>query len=397
MRMPAHPLKPDAIPVTTDAPHSEAVGPRTRGFRGLRYVSPTEAQLDLGIDGGDHDAYRDETARLRDQDPYNIRHLAWPSSPMVAIARRRTWEVEHVLCRDPESTYLIEYSVGSHRVRGVLVEVDVSSSATVLGIIPHEDVDLERAKAMRGHVHVGRADIEPVLLVQDMTARARSLITILMRESNRVSVTVGKSRTVEVRRVEDSVATDLHAEFSRRIALIADGHHRYAAHAHVGHVLAMITDVKHMPLRLSAIHRLVRSLSLKELVAENGPVRYRPMPAVPAGGIDMALSLCRDDEFLVTDGENWVRGRLEDGLSADVVAMHTQFGPLVEARGLSWEYRHVAEDARVWAHVNGGTAFMLHPPQVAGVLKQVSGGARLPEKATSFWPKPELAMVIRVF
>ena len=153
----------------------EGLGPLTRGFAGYRYIKPSISQVLLGVSNGHTSSSQNPLSFFCSNDKTNVRLLGWPEDPTGSAARLSQWETEGVMHRDPESIYVMEYSVNGVTVCGILVEVDLSKGAGSR-IVPHEHTDSTRTMGMREHFSMARVDIEPILLVQHMTSIARTLI-----------------------------------------------------------------------------------------------------------------------------------------------------------------------------------------------------------------------------
>ena len=44
-----------------------------------------------------------------------------------------------------------------------------------------------------------------------------------------------------------------------------------------------------------------------------------------------------------------------------------------------------------------GVVILLPSPELSSIYEYISQGKLLPEKATSFWPKPPVSMVVRTY
>lgn len=374
----------------------EGLGPLTRGFAGYRYIKPSISQVLLGVSNGHTSSSQNPLSFFCSNDKTNVRLLGWPEDPTGSAARLSQWETEGVMHRDPESIYVMEYSVNGVTVCGILVEVDLSKGAGSR-IVPHEHTDSTRTMGMREHFSMARVDIEPILLVQHMTSIARTLIDTIKMTAATSIVTRPPDFMCRIWRVTDpDLASKLHIELGKCQTLVADGHHRLASHSSIGHVLAMITDINRNSLRLGAIHRIIHNTSLREVESRTAGVTFREIDP-PYGDAEGVLENCNPHQLLVTDGTSWRIASLNRGCSLDISALHFAIAPISEETSRQWSYSHAIPEAICIAKRKQGVAFLLHPPSLPLVLKYAATGQLLPEKATSFWPKPLASMVVRTF
>jgi uncharacterized protein (DUF1015 family) len=99
---------------------------------------------------------------------------------------------------------------------------------------------------------------------------------------------------------------------------------------------------------------------------------------------------------VATDGRGWATIRLAtdgDRLTAEVVQddvlASLAHGPA------SLEYAHSVDDALRAVARRRGVALLMPAPEFADVLRVARSGRLLPEKATSFQPKPSVGVLIR--
>ena len=222
------------------------------------------------------------------------------------------------------------------------------------------------------------------------------------------------------------------ADLAARQALIADGHHRYAAyldlqarrHAAGGgagpwdYGLAFLVDAAAYPPRIGAIHRVVPGLEparAAEMAKSAFSVR-----AVP-GGPDAALRALADagdegpafvlagggEHYLLTDPDAVA---LADAMPPERSPRWRGLGPSVMRElliGSAWKLQdaepdvlvvHDAASAAVAAADQvRGTAVLCNPVTAEDVSAVAAGGERVPRKSTSFGPKPRTGFVIRTF
>jgi hypothetical protein len=217
---------------------------------------------------------------------------------------------------------------------------------------------------------------------------------------------------------EQAVIAD---DLAARSALIADGHHRYAAYLELqarkraagcgagpwDYGLAFLVDSAAYPPRIGAIHRAI-------------PSRAFDVQQV-SGDLDGALRTLadagqHDPAFLLTDGaEHYlVTSPRPDRLAAAMPAGHSARWRGLAASvlrelliGDAWGLRDEEPDVVVVpgdaaaavqaARQAGGTAVICNPVSAADVRAVAANGERMPRKSTSFGPKPRTGIVLRTF
>jgi uncharacterized protein (DUF1015 family) len=182
--------------------------------------------------------------------------------------------------------------------------------------------------------------------------------------------------------------------------LIADGHHRFAAYLRMQEArpgtpadrgLAMLVDQDDTPLFLGAIHRTLTGPTLDELAeaaaaAGAGVVRHDRA---------RALSALDSTHLVLTDGERWHTvspGNLDQ--QAAVSWLHDQVLTRLPCTVSRIAYHHAVDDALA-AAAGTSPAVLLPSPDFEQVRTLVESGGLLPEKATSFQPKPALGVLMR--
>jgi uncharacterized protein (DUF1015 family) len=182
--------------------------------------------------------------------------------------------------------------------------------------------------------------------------------------------------------------------------LLADGHHRYAAYLrlqqeHPGTAwdagLAMLVDQDDTPLFLGAIHRTLPGSSLADLVttarAAGADVTERPR--------DRAVAALDSTHLVLTDGATWhtvTPGGLDE--VAAVSWLHDSVLSRLPRPVSRVEHHHRVEDALAATSATA-PAVLLPSPDFDQVRALVEAGGLLPEKATSFQPKPSLGVLMR--
>ncbi|MGN6244111.1 MAG: DUF1015 family protein [Motilibacteraceae bacterium] len=482
---------PPLLDVTPQTP-----GLDVRPFRGLRYdpavVPDVAAATSPPYDVVDVDGVR----RLEDLEPHNVVRLILPREESCgpegryahAAATLGQWLRDGVLVQDDPGFYVYEESAEGQPadgpvpdgqvIRGLVAAVGLSGASTG-AVLPHEEVMPGPVADRQALMRATGAQLEPILLVHDgdQAAGARidevldsvvagpALLDVRTSEGRRLRlwhVPAGaqdSGRTSTVTNTETSTQTSsqddpadgataetLLASFARRRALIADGHHRWAAYqalarelgrAPVGGSpvdlrdgnrdagwddagwdagLALLVDASRYPLALGAIHRLVHGLTLSEalgaLAGLEGAVRVSRLPAGSVPALDGLAAAGQEHpalDLVAADGA----ARLElvdptaltgpdqpaawEGL--DAALLHGGLLPRWRAgdgRGLHpVTYCHDARAAVAAAQGGDGLAVLLNPVTVPQVLAVASAGATMPRKSTSFGPKPRTGLVLR--
>lgn len=336
-------------------------------------------------------------------DPASARALA---RPYRDVATRLTQWIE----RGRASTdtgpalYLHEYTSGGLTVRGLVGALRVSERAAGAGdraVWPHEAIHPEQAGELADRMSQMALNPAPILLVHHGPDALREVIGDIARATpdwRYLDRTGQRQRIWAIRDPELLDSIDALLATSR--CLIADGHHRYAAYLrlqeqHPGTAwdagLAMLVDQHDTPLFLGAIHRTLPGVSLEPLAG-----------AARAAGADVtehdrprALGALDSTHLVLTDGTTWYAVAPGDlARQAAVSWLHEQvFGRLADPLPRV-EYHHSVDDAL--AATSATTPAVLLPsPDFEQVRAIVESGGLLPEKATSFQPKPSLGVLMR--
>ena len=418
-------------------------------FRGIRYArdrvsgiaNVTSPPYDV-ISGGilDH---------LRAADPHNVVRLILPGedadSSQAAARLLREWLSAGVLIRDRRpALYLYEQSdsASSWRQRGIIALVRLGSPESA-GILPHEGVMPGPVAGRRELMKATRANLEPIFLIYDGeqasdgdTDNATDVIDHVAAErAPLVTITTEDGVTHRLWRLGDpGEQAAIAADLAGRRALIADGHHRYAAYLDLqadmrasgagagpwDYGLAFLVDSEQYPPRLGAIHRVLPGLS-PERAAELAKAAFT-VQELPAG-----LSLEQAQErltaagaegtaFLLAGGPGFrllthpdpvqVAASMPAGVSAawrSLDASVLQQLLLGRLWGIADSERDVLIDhdaanaVRAVSGDAGGTAVISNPVSFGSVVEIAANGERVPRKSTSFGPKPRTGLVLRTF
>ena len=422
-------------------------------FRGIRYArdrvsgiaNVTSPPYDV-INGGilDH---------LRAADPHNVVRLILPGedadASKAAASLLREWLSAGVLIRDRmASLYIYEQSgldgASPWLQRGIIGLVRLGSPESA-GILPHEGVMPGLVAGRRELMAATQANLEPIFLIYDgeqpgtaadsaTEEGATAIVDRVTRErAPLVSITTEDGVTHRLWRIGDSAEQPaISADLAGRRALIADGHHRYAAYldlqaemhaAGLGagpwdYGLAFLVDSAAYPPRLGAIHRVLPGLA-PDRAAELAKAAFT-VQDLPAGlSLDDALQRLaaagpEGPAFLLAGGPVFhllthpdpvqLAASMPTGASAPWQTLDASvMQQLLLGRlwGVTDSERdvlidHDAADA-VRAVFAGGTAVISNPASFEAVVRIAAHGERVPRKSTSFGPKPRTGLVLRTF
>ncbi|MCY7399895.1 MAG: DUF1015 domain-containing protein [Nocardioides sp.] len=336
-------------------------------------------------------------------DPASARALA---RPYRDVADRLTGWITQGWAREDSSPalYLHEYTVGGLTIRGLVGVLDVSRRAELLAdraVWPHEAIHLEQAGELADRMLQMKLNPAPILLVHHGDRELRELISSVGQGDPDWSYLDRAGQRQRIWAIRDR---DLLADIARHVAaarcLLADGHHRYAAYLrlqqeHPGSMwsagLAMLVDQLDTPLFLGPIHRTVSGADLDAMAA----AARSAGAAVRELGRARALGELDRNHLVLTDSTKWVSVRPHGLEGATLVAwLHETLLPGTASDTLSIAHHHSVEDALATASTLT-PAVLLPSPDFGQVRALVESGGLLPEKATSFQPKPSLGALMR--
>lgn len=336
-------------------------------------------------------------------DPASARALARPYRDVAA--RLTQWiEQGRATADAAPAVYLHEYTVAGLTVRGLVGALGVSQRAGTLAeraVWPHEAIHPEQAGELADRMLQMELNPAPILLVHHGDPELRDLISEVSRAEPDWRYL---DRTGQRQRIWAIRDPDLVARIGELLAgsrcLLADGHHRYAAYLrlqeeHPGTAwdagLAMLVDQDDTPLYLGAIHRTLAGSTLEAVVE-----------AARAAGADIAererhhaLGALDSTHLVLTDGMTWhtVSPHRLDHLAA-VSWLHERVLAQLPLPVQRIEYHH-SVDGALAATSATAPAVLLPSPDFDQVRALVESGGLLPEKATSFQPKPSLGVLMR--
>jgi uncharacterized protein (DUF1015 family) len=337
--------------------------------------------------------------------------------PYRAVPERLSkWQQQGHLQRDDSpALYLHEYTASGMTVRGLVGALDVSrrvEDGQEPAVWPHEAIHRGQARELASRMGQMGLNPAPILLVHRGTSELRSRIGhIAAQEPDLVFTDHARQRNrVWAIRAEDEIDA-INAALATSQALIADGHHRYAAYlrlqegqgpdapraasgeALTDSGLAMLVDQADTPLFLGAIHRVLTGVRMRHVrSALADPEDFRPLSRTEA------LDALGPSTIVVTNGRHWASIRLEAPHGADpsiaVEQVHREIIDRLQPRPRRVNYHHSVEDTL--DHLpSGAVAVLLPAPEFDQVRDLIRGGGLLPEKATSFQPKPSLGVLMR--
>lgn len=336
-------------------------------------------------------------------DPASARALA---RPYRDVAARLTQWIERGLAISDTAPalYLHEYTSGGLTVRGLVGALRVSTRAQTpeqRAVWPHEAIHPEQAAELADRMLQMELNPAPILLVHRGSQALRDVVSQVTRERpdwRYLDRTGQRQRIWAIR--DETVLARIGEHLAETQCLVADGHHRYAAYLRLQHEhpgtewdtgLAMLVDQRDTPLFLGAIHRTLSGLTLVDLVA-----------AARAAGAEVAEQTSQDaldtldsTHVILTDGQAWhTVGPLDLDRQAAVSWLHERVLTALRTTPTRVAYHHSVEDALAASSVTA-PAVLLPSPHFDQVRALVESGGLLPEKATSFQPKPSLGVLMR--
>lgn len=337
-------------------------------------------------------------------DPASARAFARPYKDVAARLTR--WERFGRISQDAEpALYLHEYTARGITIRGLVGALEVSRRAAAAderAILPHEGIYPGQADDLADRMAEMLINPAPILLVHRAPTPVRDLVRRTMAGSPDHDFVDRSQQQHRIWTIRDPGSLEVVASaIAGSRALIADGHHRYAAYLRLqqrapggpaDQGLAMLVDQDDTPLFLGAIHRVLTGTSVDDVraAAEASGMTYAESPQ------DAAVAALGPDRMVVTDTERWGVVTLHAPSDrAEVELLHERVVPALAHGPRQVQYHHAVEDALAQAAPGTGTAVLLPAPDVDLVHRIALADRLLPEKATSFQPKPSLGVLIR--
>ena len=434
-----------------------ATGLVLKPFRGVRYAEKRVSGL-AEVTSPPYDVIASENEdQLLAADPHNVVRIIRPhhvtsgpgSSWDDAAADLRQWLADGILVADDQpALYVYEQFAAGQDGRPDRLQRGLIGG---LGLVPREAGIVQPHEAVAPGPVAGRlalmeatqANLEPIFLLYDGGAAADrpSAATRIVTDTALTRAPLAQARTADGIRHRMWAITDpaelaeIAADLAPRTALIADGHHRYAAYRELQQRrraagdgagpwdfgLALLVDSAAYPPELGAIHRVIPGLPARraaELAERAFAVQEiaggtKDIPAV----LDELAAAGRDGVAFVVagDGQAWLLTSPDPAQLSEAMAgqpaepwRHLAGAVLQELlMDRIWQLRddeatvsveHDAAAAIRDADAAGGATAVLCSPMSAADVYAVAAQERIvPRKSTSFGPKPRSGLVIRTF
>jgi uncharacterized protein (DUF1015 family) len=428
--------------------HQPAHGLALAPFRGLRYAQDRVSGL-AEVTSPPYDVIaQDAAVQLRAADPHNVVRLILPrnghGNPGGAYADAarllRQWQREGILVTDDRpALYVYEQARPGGEVlqRGLIGALRLAppEAGTVL---PHEDVAPGPVIGRRQLMEATDANLEPIFLLYDGTGGgAASQLIGQVAGSREPLLSIGTSDGIRHRLwavTDPAEQAAMAGDLASRQALIADGHHRYAAYLQLqarkraagagagpwDAGLALLVDSAAFPPRIGAIHRSVPGLSLASATRRAAAAfTVRPLPGAATTGLPFLLNELREAAaagiaFIVAAGDGQaclltgpdpravaaaMPGRSERWrqLSAAVLQelLLSQLWGVTDDEASVGVHHDAAHALAAAGRPPAGVAVLCPPLSAADVREVAAHGERVPRKSTSFAPKPRTGLVMR--
>jgi hypothetical protein len=450
---------PEFVHASAAAPGPERAGLDVAPFVATRYADPerlaayTAPAYDL-IEPA-------ERARLISADPRSIVHLTLPTfGAEDAAARLAAWRADATLAVDDRpALYLYDLAgPGPHpSTRGWVGAVALAPPSIVA---PHEATVAAVVADRRALRAATRADLEPVVFAHDgQPGPAAALARRVVAERTPVAdLTDDAGVRHRLWRVADPAEiADVRADFAQRRAVIADGHHRWAAASgqrdheaeaaaaqpalaptavaptaagesagaepaaanaadRVGEVrgpaaaadvdatpasrvLALVVPAGEHGPQVRAIHRVLPNTALARLDLRR--FRCDAMGPFTAAEAEELLATAAAPLVMATDGERWLRLTDPDARTVTPDAWRGLDVALVDVLLVGERstvlLRHSVAAAVAEARRTSGVALLVRATATDTVLDLAGRGVLMPRKSTFFVPKPRTGLVLRCF
>jgi len=336
-------------------------------------------------------------------DPAAVGALARPYRD--APARLALWERTGRVWRDRDpAIYLHEYSVDGMVVRGIVAALDLthrSADPADRAVLPHEGVHPGQVDQLARRMRRMSLNPAPILLVHRGSTEVRAALDELATGPALRNFADRRGHRHRVWALRDPDSQEvLSGVLELATPVIADGHHRYAAALRLQQErpgtawdlgLAMLVDQDDTPLFLGAIHRIVQGLRLDAL--ERVP---DDVAVVRRYATDGALQELGSHTLVATDGQGWATLQLTipEGRTA-VDVLHESVLPAIGVDPAVVTYHHQVADALQRVRPRRDVAIVMPALDFDQVHQIVAHDRLLPEKATSFQPKPALGVLMR--
>jgi len=423
-------------------------------FRGIRYAEDRVTGL-ADVTSPPYDVIEvDKEDQLLAADPHNIVRLILPRHQpgqpgdlyRDAAQTLEQWQQGGILVPDPvPALYVYEQTApdaggtgsGPLVQRGLIGALRLAAPAAGV-VLPHEDVAPGPVTDRRRLMEATEANLEPILLLYDGTAPGAATWLVDDTAARRVPLLETLTTDGAAHRLwaitDAAQLAAIAADLAPRQALIADGHHRYAAYQGLQERrrqagggagpwdfgLAMLVDSAAYPPQIGAIHRVIPRLH-PAAAAERAGAAFR-VRQLTGGTADLTgalaeLAAAAGPAFLVAGSGSAYLLTDPDPVQADAAmpagcsGRWRALAPSILQELLIGRIWRIADDElniRIVHHdaaaavrgadqAPGGTAVISRPVMAADVYAVAALGERVPRKSTSFAPKPRTGIVIRSF
>jgi len=420
----------------TARPRPAADGLDVEPFRGLRFSAAAVGDL-AGVTSPPYDVVDAAGVRtLESTNEHNVVRLILPRDDDCgpegryrhAAATLRAWRADGTLLLDPAPGLYVYEQLRAEQVlqRGLIGAVALHDPADLV-ILPHEETMpgpvADRLELMRA----GDANIEPIFLVYNGGEAAAAALAEVVAGPPLITATTDDG--IEHRLWAITAASELEAlrgDLATRTAMIADGHHRYAAYRALqaerraaqgpgpwDFGLALLVDLSSFPPAVGAIHRSIDGLAIDravELAVAAGFSVHSSGTAFDLTELDPVAP----GQWLLVDGlGTFVRlvirapqdiatylpaDRSERWRNLDTAVLHEALiDGIWKIDDGAVAYHHSAAGALSAATDEHRLAVLMAPIDVVTVFELAAMGETMPRKSTSFGPKPRTGWVLRTF
>lgn len=360
---------------------------------------------------------------LLNNHPRNIVRLILPrlvADPMTgedpyqrAAKLLERWRAERVLVTEnAPALYLYEYGDAGHHVCGLVGALGLCDYSDRV-VLPHEDVIDGIVDDRLAMLTAQGANLEPIMLVYDGQGETAKIFDRAQARPPLIDVHAADKTFHRLWAIDEPADLRSVAEhLAPKQALIADGHHRYAAylrnrdrHRASGESagpweagLALLIDQSQCPLQVGPIHRAVADVTLAELLSIAGN-----LGGIELGDVGVLDGLSPQPpshrgSFVVSEGDKHATFSYAIeacGTMSDAQVLHDVLIPALRIGEDRVSYHHTVDQALSAARQQGGVAVLMQPAETAEVMSVAQAGQMMPRKSTSFGPKPRMGVVMR--
>jgi len=414
--------------------------PIVRPFRALRYGHDLHPRLDRLVSPATAGEPTDRQT-VGDVDPLNVRQAVRGrtgplaeagEAPYTHAARLlQRWKEDGVLVRDARPAVYALDQIDEHGSRRGMICLVRLADLDSDEVRPHEAI--REASTLELHTQLAATKTQLSLVMAIVPDRQGVLADFLARRVGRplLDVVDGAGTRCRLFSEEDpALHLELHAALKDECAVIADGHHRWAAalrhqetlttkatrESPSDYAMVLLVPVREEGLRCGPSHRVLTD-PLTPVQSRELELLLRPFDEVPLapdeldgflateGGIRLVLALpgrlrglVLRDETALQDMPEALRGvdaAVADALLLDWLA--SAGDALSTQRSGSAVGHNRASAAEVAGRTVAGElglSILLRPVKPAQVLAAAEAGLCMPPKSTNFVPKPTKGLVM---